>query len=164
MPKPRRSRVGHKSPRASEPQAPARIDAMCRGIVAGKLATRELGALVRPVGLVEAEFRLLWALAMPAGGEAAVHLGQSGLADELAVSPAQVSGLVERLRSRGLIESSLVGGDRRRQAWRLTKTGEQVIARVLSVVAAIGISPIAPRRRGPSSTFEGGGFCGEDAA
>jgi DNA-binding MarR family transcriptional regulator len=157
MPNPRRSRVGRNGSNAPEPQAPARIDAMCRGIVAGKLATRELGALVRPVGLVEAEFRLLWELAKTGSDLTNSPKDQSGLADELAVSPAQISGLVERLRSQGLIESSSVGGDRRRQAWRLTAAGQQVTARVVNVVAALGIPPLAP-------PFKGGGFEWEDAA
>jgi DNA-binding MarR family transcriptional regulator len=157
MAKPRRSRDGLNSPNASEPQAPARIDAMCRGIVAGKLATRELGALVRPVGLGEAEFRLLWALSNCGSDVTSTPAAQSGLADKLAVSPAQISGLVERLRSQGYIETGSAGGDRRRQVWRLTGTGQQAIAKVLNVVAALGIPPLA-------LPFEGGRFCGENAA
>jgi DNA-binding MarR family transcriptional regulator len=140
MPKPRRSRPGQAAPVAAEPEAPARINAICRGIVAGKLATRELGLWVRPVGLGEAEFRLLWAIATPSNGEATVSVDQSRLAEKLAISPAQVSSLVERLRSQGLIETGSFGSDRRRQTWNLTKAGEQAIARVVNVVAAIGSS------------------------
>jgi DNA-binding MarR family transcriptional regulator len=157
MPKPCRSRVGQVAREVSTPEASARVDAMCRAVVAGKLATRELGAWVRPVGLGEAEFRLLWALAASPKGDAGASPGQSELAVALAGSPAQVSGLVERLRSQGLIQSGSIGGDRRRSAWRLTNSGEQAVARVLSVVAAIGIPPLAP-------PFEGGEFAAEDAA
>jgi DNA-binding MarR family transcriptional regulator len=157
MGKPRRSRLGHVARKAFTPEASARVDAMCRAVVAGKLATRELGAWVRPVGLGEAEFRLLWTLAGPPKGEAGTPPGQSELAVALAVSPAQVSGLVERLRSQGLIESGSVGGDRRRQAWRLTISGEQAVEIVLNVVAALQIPPLTP-------PFKGGEFMAEDAA
>jgi DNA-binding MarR family transcriptional regulator len=140
-----------------EPEAQGCVDAMCRAIVAGKLATRHLGAWVLPLGLGEAEFRLLWALANPANGAAGRPLDQSAIVEELAASPAQVSGLVERLRSQGLIQAGPVGGDRRRQAWRLTTAGDQAVSRVLSVVTAVGIPPLAP-------PFKGGGFLEEDAA
>jgi DNA-binding MarR family transcriptional regulator len=158
MPKSRRIPVTRTDPSDIGSEAPARIDATCRGIVAGKLATRELSLWVTPVGLSEAEFRILWLLRK--SGNSEVRGGaadQTMLAEELVVSPAQVSGLVERLRSRGLIEPEIFGGDRRRQAWRLTKDGELAVATVLSVVAALGIPPLAP-------PFQGGGFAAEDAA
>jgi DNA-binding MarR family transcriptional regulator len=145
------------APKETRADASARVDAICRAVVAGKLATRELGAWVRPVGLGEAEFRLLWALAASQSSDDDSPLDQSGLAEALVVSPAQVSGLVERLRSQGLIDSRPVGGDRRRSAWGLSVPGELAVERVLNVVLALEIPPLAP-------PFKGGGFDEEAAA
>jgi DNA-binding MarR family transcriptional regulator len=65
---------------------------------------------------------MLWACARaPAGSRR-----QNELAEELAVSPAHVSGVVEGLRRRGLLECSMVEGDRRLRCWRLTPAGAAV--------------------------------------
>ncbi|RIK83862.1 MAG: hypothetical protein DCC67_05560 [Planctomycetota bacterium] len=124
--------MSHPSP------AEQRINQACRQAVAGKLAMRELAVWVRPVGLSEAEFRLLWSLVKLGDSGAGAPAEQSALAVQLAASPAQVSMLVERLRLKGLIECSRAS-DRRRQAWRLTKAGGETIARVVGVVAAAAL-------------------------
>jgi DNA-binding MarR family transcriptional regulator len=110
---------------------------------------------VRPAGLSEAEFRLLWLLAKPCNSEPNSHPpDQAALASELSVSPAQVSGLVERLSAHGLIESGPISGDRRRQSWRLSLAGYQAIARVMAVVTAVAIPPVAPPFKGGESDAE----------
>jgi DNA-binding MarR family transcriptional regulator len=73
----------------------------------------------RRYGLSEPELALLWACRKaPPGGR-----GQRELAEELAVSPAHVSGLVERLRRAGLLRARTAEEDRRRRLWQLTPAG-----------------------------------------
>ena len=81
--------------------------------------------------LAAAEFSALWVCreSPPAG------LSQNELADALAVSPAQVSGLVERLRCRGLLESRRSAEDRRRQYWRLSDAGQAALQMALNDLA-----------------------------
>jgi len=81
--------------------------------------------------LTEPEFLLLWACrrAPPRG------VAQSQLAARLAVSAAQVSGLVERLRRGGLLEGRRGPSDRRRQFWRLTPAGEATLQAGLAGMA-----------------------------
>jgi DNA-binding MarR family transcriptional regulator len=49
---------------------------------------------------------------------------QVDLAAATGISPAQMSGLVERLRSRGLVAMHRLARDRRRQMWRATAEGQ----------------------------------------
>lgn len=55
---------------------------------------------------------------------------QSNLIARLGCSPAHVSGVVERLRARGLINSERLPTDRRRQAWRITNEGRDALSRM----------------------------------
>ena len=97
---------------------------------------RDLAAWVRAFDVGETEFRLLWLLQDGAGQSPEFpHVDQSCLAQQLAVSPAQVSGLVERLQSRGLLEHQSCDDDRRRQLWRLTAAGRELIAGVVAALA-----------------------------
>jgi DNA-binding MarR family transcriptional regulator len=111
--------------------ASARVDQVCRRIADGRIAARELAAWVASAGVSEAEFRLLWTLF-----HGDLSLNQAELASRLAVSPAQVSGAVERLQSLGLIHGSSDAADRRRQLWRLAPAGSALIRAVLAQVAA----------------------------
>ena len=54
------------------------------------------------------------------------------MAREMAVSPAQVSGLVEQLRRKGLLEGRRSETDRRRQLWRLTTDGQATLDAMLA--------------------------------
>lgn len=53
---------------------------------------------------------------------------QGELAGSIGVSPAQMSGLVERLRARGLVAMHRSSTDRRRQVWRTTASGQTLLA------------------------------------
>jgi DNA-binding MarR family transcriptional regulator len=64
-----------------------------------------------------------------------LSLNQAELASRLAVSPAQVSGAVERLQSCSLIDGASDAADRRRQLWRLAPAGSAVIHAVHAQVA-----------------------------
>jgi DNA-binding MarR family transcriptional regulator len=128
MPKP------NSSSRPTPPTpAVARVDAACRRVTDGKLAARDLIRWLATAGVSESEFRLLWALFQCCGTP-----DQADLAAQLAVSAAQVSVVVERLQSDGLIVGTADPGDRRRQLWRLSPTGGTLVHAVLAQVAAAG--------------------------
>jgi DNA-binding MarR family transcriptional regulator len=92
----------------------------------------QLAEQVAASELTEQEFLTLWLCAeAPAGCR-----GQGELASALGVSPAQMSGLVERLRQRNLLQVERLGNDRRRQVWQLTAGGTSVLASACSQLAA----------------------------
>jgi DNA-binding MarR family transcriptional regulator len=62
-------------------------------------------------------------------------LGQSQIAACLAVSPAHVSTQLEQLRARGLLTGRRPASDRRRQLWRITAAGIEVVDAVLEDLA-----------------------------
>jgi len=143
---------------ATRGNAVERIDAACRLAVAAKLALRDLAAWVRGLPVSETEFRLLWLLFQRerAGKAHERALDQMELAAQLAISPAQISGVVEHLQTCELIDRVRDGADRRRQLWRLAQPGEALVLDVVASVQAIGdrrdvvIPPLTP-------PFEGGG-------
>jgi DNA-binding MarR family transcriptional regulator len=102
------------------------IEDACRLIAAGRSTARRLDSLVRDYDLNEAGFRLLWTLK-----KKPAFLDQKQLADELGLSAAQVSSLVERLRMHELIEARTAPGDRRRQPWKLTSSGRKLIEKIV---------------------------------
>ncbi|MCH2114432.1 MAG: MarR family transcriptional regulator [Pirellulales bacterium] len=110
------------------------IDVACRLIVTGRSMARQLAAAVRAYGLSESEFRLLWiAQRCPA-------CDQKQLANQLGLSPAQVSGLVERLRAGGSIFPSVAVDDRRRQLWQLTPSGGAMVSRIVAELASTSVA------------------------
>ena len=106
--------------------------------------------------MTEPEFRLLWLLAQPRDGRPGnATFDQAELAELLVVSPAQVSGAVERLRSLGMLDRTTDQRDRRRQLWRLADGGRELLAAVVTSVVDLVDSR---NRRIPPLTppFEGG--------
>jgi DNA-binding MarR family transcriptional regulator len=83
-------------------------------------------------GLTDQEFLVLW-LCDDRSGAAQ---GQGELAATLGASAAQMSGLVERLRQRDLLQVERVGNDRRRQAWRLSPTGKEILVAACQALVA----------------------------
>ena len=102
--------------------------------------------MVRRFALSEAEFRLLWQLhryedprnrwgpSHPSANGPA--LDQTSLRAELALSPAQISALIERLRAQGWITRKVDPGDRRRQLMQLTEQGHNQLKKVLAHIGA----------------------------
>lgn len=124
----------------------AQVDAACRLIASGKLAARELAAWVGGLGVSDSEFRLLWLLqhgAREAGADGA-WLDQAALAEQLVISPAQVSGIVERLSVAELIEHQRRPTDRRRQLWRISMAGQLLVSNVIARVDAQAANSTAP--------------------
>jgi DNA-binding MarR family transcriptional regulator len=136
---------------ASGAASVARIDAACQLAAGGKLAARDIAAWLRGFQVTEPEFRLLWLLSQPGDGRPGnAAFDQAELAELLVVSPAQVSGAVERLRSLGMLDRTTDQRDRRRQLWRLADGGRQLLSAVVASVAGIDgslsrrIHPLAP--------------------
>jgi DNA-binding MarR family transcriptional regulator len=156
LPRPRARLATGAATRPSD--APRRVERACRLAVAGKLALREIAAWVEGIGVSETEFRLLWQLFQQKHGEESktTDLDQADLAERLAVSAAQISGVIKRLRQRELVDRVPDVSDRRRQLWRLAQTGEILVLTVVANVAS-EIPPLAP-------PFKGGELYEEDAA
>lgn len=136
------NRPHRRSPRRPAPRGGAvtRIEHACRLAVAGKLAARDLTAWVAGFDVSETEFRLLWLLSSSshADGKAPTpSVDQAELATRLAVSAAQVSGVVERLRHAELIEHGAGSGDRRRQFWQLAGAGRELVHAIVASVEAM---------------------------
>jgi DNA-binding MarR family transcriptional regulator len=92
-----------------------------------RAARRQLAEQVAGSELSEQEFLVLWLC----GDDAALtHRGQGELAEVVGVSPAQMSGLVDRLRRRNLLQFERLGRDRRRQVWQLTAEGQTLLAEI----------------------------------
>jgi len=118
------------------------LGTICRRVAEGRRLARQLALVVREHAMNETEFRLLWLLRETEGE----ILEQSTLVEELGISPAQVSALVEKLRSQQILDSGTDRNDRRRKLWQLTASSrenfEAVIAsvesRLFSVDSEIG--------------------------
>jgi len=93
---------------------------------AARALRRRLALLIAPSQLSEQEFLVLWLVS----DAALPQRGQGELAEAMGVSPAQMSGLVERLRARDLLQFERSGSDRRRQVWLLTAAGNNLLAEV----------------------------------
>jgi DNA-binding MarR family transcriptional regulator len=98
---------------------------------------RELGDRLSRASLAETEFLLLSACAE---AEAQTDgAAQIDLARATGLSPAQISGVTERLREQGWIVSERSRHDRRRQHWRLTPEGRRLLTS-----ACVELSELTP--------------------
>jgi DNA-binding MarR family transcriptional regulator len=79
-----------------------------------------MGELTATLDLSDTELIVVW---LCSDGDRV----QVDLAAATGISPAQMSGLMERLRSRGLVAMHRLARDRRRQIWRATPTGQSLL-------------------------------------
>ena len=93
--------------------------------VCSRLLGRTLDDQLQHVGAGNAHFWLLWACS----GAPPEGVGQSQLAEMLALSPAHVSSSVEQLREAGLLVGRRHADDRRKQVWNLTPAGQVALAK-----------------------------------
>jgi DNA-binding MarR family transcriptional regulator len=96
----------------------------------GRLLRSHLVEQTEKAGLSESQLSVLWACVAAADD----GLSQSELAQRLLVSPALVSGLVEQLRRRRLLTGQRDKADRRRQVWRATASGRDLVQGILAAV------------------------------
>ena len=82
---------------------------------------RRLSELAAEFDLSDGELLVVWLC----GGADRV---QGELAAAIGVSPAQMSGLAEKLGQRGLVEMNRPARDRRRQVWKTTAAGLALLA------------------------------------
>jgi DNA-binding MarR family transcriptional regulator len=109
------------------------LDTICQQIALGRQMAQRLAKALRGRTLLEVEFRLLWQLSR----QAATRTEQRRLAQQLGVSPAQVSAVVDKLRRQQLIESIADHTDRRRQHWQLTRAGYQQFRAIVAEVETL---------------------------
>ncbi len=102
-----------------------------RIVVCGRELREVLRRLAARQGLSEPEISTLWACL----GDQREGMDQRELASRLAISAAQVSGLVESLRAGGLLAGHRDQRDRRRQVWRLTPAGQAALRTAVADLA-----------------------------
>jgi DNA-binding MarR family transcriptional regulator len=100
--------------------------------------------------LGDADLLVLWSCA----GGAERGVPQNLLVDEVGLSPAQTSGLLDRLRQRGLVTSRRPAQDRRRQLWRLEPDGRRLLGEALTRIAGLAESALLPLSCDEQSTLE----------
>jgi DNA-binding MarR family transcriptional regulator len=115
-------------PRADRLVQLAQATSLC-----GRELRRALQQWTRDLGLGDSDLLVLWSCAR--GGAPGVP--QNGLADAVGLSPAQTSGLLDRLRQRGLVASRRPPRDRRRQLWRLEPKGLELLTCALGQICAL---------------------------
>jgi len=119
--------MNFRSPRESSTGETTIWFALAERVVAlARQLRRGLAAACRPAGIGETELLCLWACSF----EASAGISQSRLCARLGVSAAQVSGVVDSLRRRGLLVCDRDPTDRRRQLWRPTPEGLAALAEV----------------------------------
>lgn len=120
---------------------PVAADRLLRLIHSAGGASRRLRAWLASrlarFDLTESEFLVLWLCSRPQEPDGWI---QGNLAGALGLSPAQTSGLVERLRRRGLIDMKRSTIDRRRHVWHLLSEGEALLGRIRT-----GLESVAQR-------------------
>ena len=89
----------------------------------GRQLRKALAEVAAPHQLSDTEVLILWACC----GTTSVGLGQHELAALVGISPAQLSGLVDRLSAQDLLIGRRPAHDRRRQYWRLSEPGEEMM-------------------------------------
>ncbi len=94
----------------------------------GRQLRRNLNQQLAGAAVNDVEFLLLWNCYRYGDRDP----GQGELATTLAWSKAQISATVESLRQRDLLECYRPKKDRRRQHWKLTDGGQQLIEELLS--------------------------------
>jgi len=97
-----------------------------------RLVRHELTRALAVHGVGESQFSILW-ICQQASEEG---ISQSDIANQLAISTAHVSGLVEQLRRSGWLDGHRDLADRRRQVWRTTAAGQEFVAALVASLAA----------------------------
>lgn len=110
---------------------------------ASRQLRKKLGDVAAGSDLSDSELLVVWLC----GGPGRV---QVELAAAIGVSPAQMSGLVERLGQRGLVAMHRPARDRRRQLWKTAPAGQALLAQVAAPLAGLAATlgeRLAPREQ-----------------
>ena len=106
----------------------------------GRQLRRALQGQTRELGLSDTDLMVLWSC----GCCADRGVAQNHLVEEIGLSPAQTSGLLDRLKQRGLVASRRPAQDRRRQFWRLEPSGRELLCEALVRIAAAANGVLRP--------------------
>ena len=127
----------HSSPDLPDagPQRPAQrlVQLAQAASLCGRDLRRALQERTRELELSDADLLVLWSCARADEGGVA----QNALAEEIGLSAAQASGLLDRLRRSGLVCSRRPARDRRRQLWRLEPAGRQALDRAFEEIGGL---------------------------
>ena len=91
---------------------------------AARALRRLLADVASPHDLTDAELLVIWLCADQQG------VVQGELAEAIGVSPAQMSGVADGLKRRGLLDMQRSTVDRRRQVWHPTGEGHRMLAAI----------------------------------
>jgi DNA-binding MarR family transcriptional regulator len=100
---------------------------------ASRQLRRRLAAIANAFDLSDTELLVVWLCS----GSGRV---QVDLAGAIGVSPAQMSGMVERLRARGLVAMQRQAMDRRRQVWRTSAAGQTLLSHAAAHLKELAVS------------------------
>jgi DNA-binding MarR family transcriptional regulator len=114
----------------TEPRAERLLTLVHWTSAASRHLRRRLAEVAGASDLSDAELLVLWFC--HGGGQVQVELAAA-----IGISPAQMSGVVERLRSRELVAMHRSATDRRRQVWRTTAAGETLLAEIAGQLEAV---------------------------
>ena len=117
---------------------------------ASRQLRRRLAEAAAAIELSDPELLVLWLCR--GGGQVQVDLAAA-----IGSSPAQMSGLVERLRGRTLIAVHRSITDRRRQVWRTTGAGDALLLQAAGHLAAMASAVDAGLSAGEQQSVEA--FC-----
>jgi DNA-binding MarR family transcriptional regulator len=118
------------NPQPSDSQADRVLRLVHWTSTASRHLRRRLADVGEMLGLSDTELLVLW---LCSGGDRV----QVDLAGVIGISPAQMSGMVERLRSRGLVAMHRLAMDRRRQVWRTSAAGQTLLVRAAQHLSAL---------------------------
>lgn len=107
------------------------LEAAGRLLSAARRWSRLIGAVAKSHGLRDSELIALWAVADLQDADKGSGPSQTELARRLAWSSAQISELIERLRSKGLIAACPGVADRRMRCWTLTPGGRRALSAMI---------------------------------
>jgi DNA-binding MarR family transcriptional regulator len=119
-----------------------------RASSAGRALRRLLADHATAADVSDAELLMIWLCSHGPG------MVQGDLAGTIGVSPALMSGMVERLRKRSLLEMQRSLVDRRRQVWRTTEMGQQLLAELRPVLVRLAEQLAAQLLPGDQQTLE----------
>jgi DNA-binding MarR family transcriptional regulator len=124
-PDPQPTRIG--------PQAQLLLELIHWSSTASRQLRRQLAELASEFDLSDSELLVLW-LCDDSGWV------QVDLATAIGVSPAQMSGIVDRLGCRNLVAMHRPSIDRRRQVWRTTASGQELLGRAANHLESLAAS------------------------
>lgn len=131
-------------PMATAPTTPEQVPMSTLLAGLGRDATARVRRAIRPLGLGAQQYLVLDQL------QALGQASQAELADALGIDRSNLAAIAAELADRKLVARARDAGDRRRYVLRLTRTGERLLRRTDSAIAAAEddlLAPLEPEQR-----------------